>query len=341
MPDGVDYAPPLPPAVQRARERAEELQRQASEAANPTTVENTEGKDDQPAAEGQPPTPVSPPAPVTPAPTTDWEQRYNTLQGKYNHEIGALNNQVRQQEQRLGQMQELIASMRSAPPAAPAPAPAPAPATVPDEDVQAYGQDLVQATRRWARAEVTPEIETLRQQVAGFQSEIQRLNGVSQQTSQETRQERVKNYLDARLPVWRQINDDQGFLGWLSQLDPFSGDKRHDLLQKAYNQGDPERTLSFFRAYQDEHTAVAQAPPASAHTPDNGAGKIPLEQLAAPGRGSATPAAQGAPGKRIWSQADIAAFYRDAQRGRFNDDPAAKLRIEQDIFAAMNEGRVR
>jgi hypothetical protein len=281
----------------------------------------------------------APPAPAAPAPApqaTDWEQRYRTLQGKYDAELPGLRAQVTN-------LERLIATMQSVPAAAPvAPAPAtPAPAAttvVAPEDVEAYGQDLIDATQRWAAARYDATIADLR-------AEINALKGSTQRTEAQTTRQACLAALDADPDLagkWRATNDDPKFLAWLDQVDPFIGRTRRDLLGEAYARGDAKRTGAFFKAFQAEHTVVTQAPPPPvAQTPQPGAGRPTLEDLAAPGRASGPGPSGATAEKRVWTTAQIQAFYRARTHGEFVGREAESLRIEQDIIAAATERRIR
>lgn len=345
-----EYANVIPEAVRRQAARAEEIARSIGAAPQPEGEGAPAAPEGTPAAEqvtepviadgGTIVAPAAPPAPATPAapaaPTVDWEQRYRTLQGKYDSEIPRLTGQVESLQQIISGMQE----RRPEPTPAPAAPPAQENTTVvvPQEDVETYGEELVSASRRWARAEVAKEIADLR-------NEITQLRGAQQQTAQMTTQEHVLNALDndpSLTGKWRQVNEDPQFIAWLNQVDPFTGQQRKVLLRDAFSRGDVNRTGAFFKAYLAEHTAVTQdPPPAPPIPPEPGAGRPSLEDLAAPGRASG-PAPAGAPAeKRIWSNQDISAFYRDVRRGVYEGREAEKLRLEQDIFAATTEGRIR
>jgi hypothetical protein len=64
--------------------------------------------------------------------------------------------------------------------------------------------------------------------------------------------------------------------------------------------------------------------------------------MAAPGvPKSGTAGAQDGAGKRVWTRAEIAQFYRDKSAGRFAKREAHAKKLEEDIFAAQREGRVR
>ena len=236
-----------------------------------------------------------------------------------------------------------------APAAAPAAPPADTSTEVPDTDIAEYGAELVAASRRWAGAQLGPEIAQLRAQVA-------RLEATGQQVQQVTAQSQVTGYLDRTVDRWQAIDNDPAFFSWLAQTDPFTGTVRHAMLKQAYAAGDGPRTAAFFQAFLvdraattppiTEHTVAPaagqtpQTPQPAPTTRDAGAGSVSLDSLTAPGRGR--PASSGAPAdKKIWSQADIQAFYSDGAKGRFAGREAEKNALEADIFAAGREGRLR
>jgi hypothetical protein len=325
MPDNLaeNYENHIPNAVRRAADRAEEIMREiaasAEQTANPAPVEQLVD-----------PAPVAQPDPAPVTVSDNWEQRYRTLQGKYDSEVPTLRG-------RVTSLENLISSMQAAA-APPAPTTTVVAPTIPKEDIDAFGEDLVTAARRWARTEIQPEFDELKRRVDEM--------GVNyQKTTAQNAQERVMAALDADPDLtgkWRVINDAPAFIAWASQADPFSGQPRLQLLREAFSRGDALRTGRFFRAYMAEHTATSPIPPASpAHTPDtSGAGQLSLQDLAAPGRGGG-PAPGGAPEKRIWTKQHITAFYRDCTNGKYAGREAERIRTEEDIFAAAHDGRLR
>jgi len=99
------------------------------------------------------------------------------------------------------------------------------------------------------------------------------------------------------------------------------------MLSRAYNHGDAARVKLFFKSYLAETRL-----PAAARTAE----RLPYES------GRPTPSiteADLAP-RKLWRREEIAAFYRDVQKGRYADREAEKLRIERDILAAASERRV-
>lgn len=325
-----EYASPIPRAVREQAERADQLARELGSA---NVSDAAEGEREQGGGGTPPPPPEHQEPEDQRAPVREpeeWEQRYRTLQGKYDSEMGHMRGQ-------LASMERLIASMQTAPsPAAPAP-PQPAAPPITDEDREMWGDDLPQAVSRWVGSANSDEIRQLR-------AEVEYLKGGQQRTDVSLTQHSVMSQLDMDPDLagrWRQLNDDPRYLQWLSGIDDFSARPRLELLREAYAQGDANRTGRFFKSYLAEHTA----PPASRVPPHtNGsamAGRMRLEELAAPGRAAASGTNGGAsPERRMWTNREIGAFYRDVQRGVYRSRQADKDRIEADILAAASEGRV-
>lgn len=339
MSDNSEYASPIPRAVREQAERADQLARELGAAnvpdAPPSASPDGGGQQGGGETPSPPPEPQREPDEQRPPPMREpddeWQQRYRTLQGKYDSEMGHMRGQ-------LASMQNLIASMNTAPPA-PAPPPASVEPQVTDEDREMWGDDLPNAVSRWVG-------QTQEGRFRQLEAQISQLSGGQQRHDATLTQHSVMSQLDMDPDLagrWRQLNEDNSFLQWLSEIDQFSARPRIELLREAYAQGDANRTGRFFKSYLAEHTA----PPASrapSHTMQNGsapAGRMRLEELAAPGRAAASGTNGGAsPERRIWTNREIGAFYRDVQRGAFRGREADKDRIERDIVAAASEGRV-
>lgn len=354
----------LPEAVRRQIRRADELAReataeaQAREAAargeSPPTVEGQPSQEQPPREQTHPreqqfqreqtqqPQQPQPPQqqepsqqPQQPQRTAEyWEQRFNTLQGKYDKEVPTLQARLRAAEAQVSQLHNTVAHLNMARAAEPPPAPAGGQNTaVSAEDVESYGQEFIDKVRAWSGASANNEIASLKH-------EVERLRGQTQSATARMTAAQVETALDGQVPGWRETNDDPLFLDWLNNADPFSGQIRLAMLNEAYTKGDVSRTANFFLAFKREQTATSSAGSQQAHTPSQGAGTVPLADLAAPGRGR--PVSAGAsPEKRIWTHAQIAAFYRDAAAGRYAANEDLRKRLESDIFAAGSEGRIR
>jgi hypothetical protein len=243
--------------------------------------------------------------------------------------VPTLQNQLRTLERTMTELQLQLQNPPPPPPSTPVVKPVP----ISDEDIEAYGPELIDRARSWARAELMPEIEQLRHDVV-------RANGTAQNVQSQAAMQSVYNFMDQNLPSWNDINTDPRFIEWLRGTDPLSGSVRQNMLSAAFLSGDARRTLSFFRAFQTEHTED-HFQPGTTHTYANGsAGAVRLEDMAGPGRGA--PVSPGAPAtKRHVTQKDIADFYSAVTKGRFNGRDAERQRIEQELHEAVYEGRVR
>jgi len=344
MSDNSEYAAPVPRAVREQAERAEQLARELGAVNVPDDPSSVSpGGEGQEGGDGTPPSPPEeqeyqePPDDYRqPVREPDsYEQRYRTLQGKYDREMGELRGQ-------LTSMQHLIATMNAAPPPPSAPPPYVEP-MVTQEDREMWGDELPGAVSRWVG-------NAQEQRFRQLEADLHQLRGGQQRHDTTLTQHSVMAQLDMDPDLagrWRALNENTEFHNWLSEADPFSGRLRMELLREAYAQGDAHRTGYFFRTYLAEHTAPPARPTTPIHTGQNGyasrsAGSMRLEDLAAPGRASGSGTNGGASQERgrMWTNREIGAFYRDVQRGVFRGRDADKTRIEQDIITAASEGRV-
>lgn len=259
-------------------------------------------------------------------------QAHKTLQGKYESETARAQDQIQAMSGRLHDLENLLASASSAP--AEAPASTEIESLLSPQELEDYGEDMIDVVKRAAREAVGKELAELRAENAQLKTQ---LGGVQQTTAQTARQTML-NDLDRDMSEWRQINTDPAFVQWAEELDTFSGQRRIDMLRAAFEQNNTPRVLSFFKAYAKENAAYQTNPQnETAAKP-----QVDLHSLVAPGRATdgSDPRAQEERHGRQWTQAEIQRFYGDVQRGVYKNDPAKKQAIEEDIFAAQSEGRI-
>src|SRR5262245_14801918 len=106
------------------------------------------------------------------------------------------------------------------------------------QEIHEYGPDFVDVMRRVVQEATNP-----------LQAEIGRLQGELAFATSETQRsfsERMNNELTAAVPNWQVLNKDASFIAWSQQLDTFSGVPRRQLMQGAWNNGEPERVIAFF-----------------------------------------------------------------------------------------------
>ncbi len=289
-----------------------------------------------PAAVTPPGNPEPPPAPVTPPEEQSWEHKFNSERGRHAKTKQLLDSAV----ERLTSLEQLVHDMQRAPKVTPpAPTPAPTPTRlVTEQEENEFGQEMLDVMGRRAREIVSPELVELRNTLKSLE---QKLNGTAQSITVNARQTMLSK-LDSDLPEWRSINNMNEFKAWLALQDPYFGVTRHSALLTAFEQNDTPRVLNFFKGFVSEQAATAPAQdPSTVLPPVPPTEKPSLETLAAPGR-ARTPAQSQAPAeKQIITTADINAFYKAKAQGAYNGREAEFAALEQELFKAQREGRVR
>lgn len=315
----------LPKAIQQQAEAADALVAQMS--GQPPTGEtdvNPDNPDGTLPAETPPQQQVSPePKPQPEVPEETWQAKFFTLKGKYDAEVPRLHAQLRELNTQVQQLVQEAATRA----AAPAPTPEPAKSLITEQDKEAFGSDLLDLIDRATEAKVSEfrgRESKLQQEIAELKGQLGRVDETVGSSSKELFLERLAK----QVPDWEAMNTDQGFLGWLAQVDPVYGLARQAALNSAYEALDANRTAAIFKQYK------ALTAPATQPTKPN------LQSQVAPTRSRTSPApANSAGDKRIFTQGEIAQFYDQWRRGFI--DEAEAVRIEQEIAAATTEGRIR
>jgi hypothetical protein len=168
------------------------------------------------------------------------------------------------------------------------------------QDVENYGSELIDFSRRAALEALGPEVRALQQQNQHLQARLR----------QQTRQD-LERQLDVQAPGWRRTYDDPAWRAWLDAPDDFSGQSRRELINRAAEQGDVHRVAAFF-----------QHPPAAQH------GQVRSRQSRASAAGN----------KPLYTREQIKQLY--AQRARGGIPDARWAQIEADMIAAASEGRI-
>ena len=338
----IDESVKIPSVVLAAAAKSQELHEAVYPSDSPAPVDTDQAAPPEADAPADPaivsPTtvsPVAPPAEIvvqahpapTPQPDTSWEHKYNSMKGRYERS----ETTIKHLTDRIAGMEATIASMAVAAPATVEPS---APKSlVTTKDVEDFGEDFLDVIGRKAKETVSPEVAELKAQVASL---TQRLENVGAYVGQDARS-RMHDQLNTRCPNWKEINESEKFLNWLALPDAYSGAIRHQLLKAAYTANDAPRVLAFFNGFLAEEAASTPTTP----VPDTST-KIPLEELAAPGRARTAAAAAIAPAEKpTFTRAQITSFYRDVANGKYAGRDDDKNRLEQQINDAAREGRIR
>lgn len=320
----------LPKAVQQQIDDADRLVAEINgdktdDGVDPN-LETGEGNQPQ-----EPATPVVDPAPapvsqepVNTIPEEKWENKYHTLKGMYDAEVPRLHSQVRELNT---QVQQLVADAAVA--KAQTPQDSKTPSLITEQDKEAFGPDLIDLIERATESKVS----TFRQREEQLIGQIKELQGKLGDVSERqvvSDKDRFLMGLAQRVPDWEVLNVDQGFLAWLSEVDPVYGIPKQAALTGAYENLDVARVASIFESYK-KLTTPAQ--PAKQKNQE-------LQRQVAPTRSRATsPEPADSNNQRIFSQQEVADFYEAARRGHVSPEDA--VRIENEINAAAAEGRIR
>lgn len=308
----------LPKAVEEQMRRSEELHRQTygnteqpqgNTTPQPAPAPSVEPKSETPPVEPQKPAEAPAKAPdvpnVQPDDEATFKRRYEVLEGKYRAEIPRMAATIRDLTAKLSAAEAKITSVST-----------PAPSKVRPEEVEEYGEKFIDVVKR-AASEVVPD------NLGQMQQDVDRLR----EDTQKLARERFFEGLNREAPHWQRLNEDEGFLTWLSGVDPLTGRTRQELFKEAEVALDSWRIANFFNSYG----SAGVQEPAQQRTPE----PDPMEQMVEPptSRVSSPP-----PGKRVWRVADIQDFYTGVKNRQYTMEDVA--RIEADIFAAQREGRI-
>lgn len=282
-------------------------------------------------------------APAEPKPErTDWKQKYNVLQGKYDAEVPRLSQDLRDANSRITSLEDRLAA--APPAAAPTPDPEPARTDFTPEEIADYGEDLLDVIGRKARAivesEYLPQMNSLNTELNSLKTQV----GETGQKVAKQETNEVFAQLDGTVKDWRVTNVDPAFHVWLDQVDPFSGVTRKNLMLTAFDRKNAHQVKAFFDKYAEENATVVPTPadptPSGQGGMDTGS-TLELGNYIAPGTPRSGGDVSAPKDKRIWSNQDVGRFYSDVQKGRYKTRPDDKARIEADIIAATREGRIK
>lgn len=319
----------LPKAIQQQVEAADAMVAQISGETPPPgeTDVDPDNPDKQTPPEPQPQPVSQEPQPQPVVPEETWQAKYLTLKGMYDAEVPRLHAQMRELNT---QVQQLIAENATVKASTPAKTPDPAKTLITEQDKEAFGTDLLDLIDRATEQKLAASRET----EAQLRAELQELKGKVGRVDETVGSSSKEIFLDRlakQVPNWEALNVDQGFLTWLSEVDPVYGLPRQTALNNAYESLDANRTAVIFKQYQATLPAAPQ--------PQQQA-RQELQRQVAPTRSRTSSApATSAADKRVFTQGEIATFYEEWRRGYIDANDAVSM--EKEIHAAIAEGRVR
>lgn len=248
-----------------------------------------------------------------------WEHKYKTLQGLFNREVPTLQGKVKDLESKLTQAVDRLNA------AADAKTATPEPQALNPQDVENFGQDLVDMVSRVARGSLGDVAKVFEQRLARIEEALQ---GTTQQVAV-TAEQSFFDRLAKAVPDWETVNMNQAFLAWLAEIDPILGQPRQAALDAAQQSLNADRAVAVFNAFKATLPQPA-APKASS----------PVDKQVSPKGSAASPAPQqNAP--KVWSQQEVVDFYAAKRRGEFRGREADGQALEAAINQAMAEGRIQ
>ena len=245
----------------------------------------------------------------------------------YNADVPRLNAENRDLSSRVSQLEGLLGSMQE--PAQQTPVQSEK--LITDDDVKEYG-DSIAVMRKAAREEVSQEIAQLKQQLGQLQGVLPQVQQVQAQ-QKKSGEQTFWSTIASEVPNWSDINNDPDFQSWLLAIDPLTGISRQTYLEDAQKNLDASRVVNFFRTWEGENgkTNTAQV--------DRTAQQSQLQKQVAPGR-SRNNGVKASGQNRTYTPNDIQEFYADVRKGKYKGRDDERGRIERDIFAAQQEGRI-
>jgi hypothetical protein len=318
----------LPKQVQAQALAAEEFDNQVRAGNTPPTPEIPEPQEPpQPAA-------ATPPA-SEPRPPQDeavvWKNRFQTLQGKYNAEVPQLHAQVRTLTESVQALTKKLEEQ-------PAKSTDKSTKLVTKEDVDAFGEDLVDMARRVAREEFGDREEAYQQKIAELKQELQQARGeVGQVVEDNAQQARVRFFkdLDAAVPKWSEVQQTQECQEWLASRMPGSRATWDQALKAAANDLDVETVAEIFGSFYEKHPALNPKKPAAKPA---AAAQKELQRQVTPSRAASTPtqtAQKRTLSAREYEQESMRQM-RLMQSGKWQEAQA----LEAELNLALAEGRV-
>jgi hypothetical protein len=352
---------PVPEAVKEGATKADDAIKALQQGVDPNQQQTQPTQQAQQTPNGSATPDQSQPQPQTP----DIEQKFNTLQGKYNREVPKLLNENAELKRHNAELESRLNGDNGATPSNPsAQGPDPAAPQYSEADFEAYG----------------PELKHLYQRNVQLEGQVRQLTSKIDSDEQTRVQDKKNTFFDLlgqAVPDWQQINHDKRFFAFLAEMDPTVGVRKHDLLNDAYSKHDSSRVIAIFQQFLGSpYAQPSPGQPSDTQDPNLNGQSVPGQTIPAPnftGPGQPIPSApappaqpgmipvnpaspgtvpigqqvtpQSVPGApmvngKIWTRAEISQHYEAVRRGDYHGREADAKAIEADIFAAQTQGRI-
>ena len=294
-----EAAPSEEPVVQPVVEEAEQQGVEAESVSEPVQETKPKNTDEDPAV---------------------WKQKYKTLQGMYDKEVPHLHSEVKTLTKELEALKESLTKKAEE-------VPKQEQKLVTDEDVQNFGEDLIEVQRKVAR-EVASEFESRIEAMQAENQELRNLVGDTDNRISETTFETRLHRLD---PDFHNLDSDPNWIAWLDEVDPVLRAPRRTIALQAYQSGDAEGVAYYVDMFRSSMVKEEPAQEKSANQE--------LERQIQPVRtaANATPTSQKG---RTYSNGDIQKMFHKAAMLNSTGKLEEANKLEAEIDAAYMQGRV-
>jgi len=245
----------------------------------------------------------------------DYKERFSRYKATTDSTIHGLRTELAVERDRNQELEDRLKTLEEA--VASAPAPNGAGVQLSEDELDLLDEETAAVVRKIVDAQVKPLQE--RQKVTD--SELERERNLRVADAQEKKAQSFQSRLTDIVADALTLDKDPEFRKWLSGFDDVSGRQRLELARAAKAADDVHRVASFYQDWQAEQGRAD-----------------PREEYISPDR-AADAGPPGAPTGRQWTRAEIKGFYAAKREGQIAPEEAK--RIEQDIFAAQREGRIR
>ncbi len=255
-----------------------------------------------------------------------FKQKYATLRGKYDAEVPRLHQQVKELTDQMNAIRHEAEAAKKAE----AEKPKEKVSYVTDADREEYGDDLIDFQRRVAK-EASQEYEDRFEQQAKV---IEQLQQQISNTGNQVGEVGFTQKLNALVPGFDQLDNDERWVAWLNEYDPMTRGPRRDQAQSAFNSGDAEAVAHYVGLFRESINEPVANGKSDRQTE--------LEKQVTPSRSASTVTNKSSSkDSRVYSEKELNNAWTKIRtlntQGKYDD--AEKL--EAELTAAYMEGRVK
>jgi hypothetical protein len=317
----------LPKQVEQQMREVEEMERQLQPVAETETGEQPTDAGTEAIAEAAPQAEASNVVELK-KPEEDWQQKYRTLDGKYNAEVPRLHHQVKELS---NQVQALITQLEDA--KKPAAREETHEALVTANDEEAFGKDLIDVQRRVAKEVMREYVTPLQKELQARDAKIAQLEQQMTKTGGEVTTMSFEQQLARAVPDFDAINTDPKWIAWLDEVDPFTRKPRRSYAEYVYNQGDVAEVSQLVKFYK-ESTGVDQQTAAQHQR------QTELNRQVQPTR-TASSSSVAPAGARVYTEAEMSRLWDKVRQMNVAGKYEEAKKLDTELSDALIHGRIR